>query len=893
MFNPDRFVHLPLLTLAIFALLPFLIPAAMGADSEPIVTPLMISEVMPNAGQGADDHRHEWVEIQNVSDHAISLARWSIEDDTLSSELPRITLAPAEIALIVGSGSHVTAPPGATLIILESARIGSGLRNDGDRIALVDPSGITRDAMSWGDQRHPQYFESPEANHSIYRDRRGRQARCDSPTPFAEDPRSQAPPRAPTESVQLPDTAIRIVAALVEPSEEEASGEWVALQNTSDQRLITVGWTLSTTRARITLPSRVIRPGQTLLLASTVDRRRQPLPTNFQRYADDAIAIHDADGTIAGGLPRSGGHLIVRDPRHRWLATASWGTNERFHQLSAPAVSAILRFEDSARIAAVVGVDRDAEPPFGVVRLTISGTKTRFDLVNTSDEVVELDGWQLTLGGIALPRQTGQLGPGSSVEVSVREMLGSPLRLRDPAGKIVLTVPLPPVAGAAMDAIEINRSLQTEPPRYQTPAEPTVWISEVYPVAGMGRQDAAHEWFELANRSEDPANLDGWTIADNHGTDALDGITIPPKGVVVVAATNNGPAEADAHIADGRIGNGLANSGDRLVLISDTGVIVDAVSWGTDEEYSRADAPSAEYSLNRPTPLDEPVLATPTPGALPAEPPQVMPDPDPPDPEAEVTTLASNSRLDATPQSAAPEVVDEPDAHPTIRLTEIMPAPFEGEPEWIEIENYGNEPISLDGWTLKDGQSSTPLRGRIEPGDRLIISAGRLPNETQDAPMLVVSRIGNGLNNERETVALLNPAGVTIDSVSYGSITIPSPARGNSIALQPARWIVNAAPTPGNSRVTPFLEDAFTPAPSPMSRSNEGVSVIAASDRPAAALNPWVIVSAGLCGIILVLLMLRWRSPGVAEPEGTETQPVEFTHASDDERATDEEELPP
>ena len=457
---------------------------------------------------------------------------------------------------------------------------------------------------------------------------------------------------------------------------------------------------------------------------------------------------------------------------------------------------------------------------------------------------------------------------------------------------------LPPAAGAVADAIEINRPLLEESAPYQTGAEYDIWISEVYPAAGQGRQDAAHEWLELSNRSDQPISLDGWTLADNHSSDALDGIIVPAGDSVVLAATHEGVPGADAAVTDGRIGNGLANAGDRLVLMDAEGRLVDALSWGSDRAHGAIDAPTPEQSANRSIPGGALFLATPNPGivAVPGS-GETLPRSDSVIDGASLVT--EPSLIEFAPASVAGSVHDPVSSPRTLRITELMPAPNSGEPEWIEIENYGDTRVSLNGWTLADGQSSSQLRGELRPGERMIVSNGPLSGQASDVGIVVlVDKIGNGLNNEGETISLLDPNGMLVDTVTYGSDATPAPARGLSVALEPARWVVTSSASPGDSEVSPLLADALTqtPEPAPGATSNSGVPVIEAANLDSSQLNPWLIVSAGLSGVILVLLLLRWRPPTGTAADAPTPDAVSFSEpspvATDEQPSEDSESSP-
>ena len=126
-------------------------------------------------------------------------------------------------------------------------------------------------------------------------------------------------------------------------------------------------------------------------------------------------------------------------------------------------------------------------------------------------------------------------------------------------------------------------------------------------------------------------------------------------------------------------------------------------------------------------------------------------------------------------------------------------------------------------------------------------------------------RIGNGLNNDGDVVRLIGPDGTVVDSVEYGTGALPAPAAGASLALSPRVWVVNEIPTPAGDRVTPALgavdvvlqaSEASPVAGLPVSELETG-----------GGLNPWMVVSAGLVGLIAALLLRRWAPGGRATEE--------------------------
>jgi len=134
-----------------------------------------------------------------------------------------------------------------------------------------------------------------------------------------------------------------------------------------------------------------------------------------------------------------------------------------------------------------------------------------------------------------------------------------------------------------------------------------VKISEVLANAGAGGDDAAREWVELYNAGPESVELGGWSLADNVAADTLPPAALPPGAYAVVAASPDFRRQYRAFqgallvLADGRIGNGLANDGDRLLLLDEEGRTVDALSYGVDHEFFEPPAPAVPpgHSLER------------------------------------------------------------------------------------------------------------------------------------------------------------------------------------------------------------------------------------------------------------------------------------------------------
>lgn len=122
-----------------------------------------------------------------------------------------------------------------------------------------------------------------------------------------------------------------------------------------------------------------------------------------------------------------------------------------------------------------------------------------------------------------------------------------------------------------------------------------VVINEVYYDVGPGKGNEGDnadpdEWVELYNNTGSPINLKNWTITDNDATRIISAtdVNIPTNGFVLLSKNastwtlwSEDPGAVIIAIGE-KIGNGLANTGDRLILKNHLGAEIDAMSYGTD-----------------------------------------------------------------------------------------------------------------------------------------------------------------------------------------------------------------------------------------------------------------------------------------------------------------------
>lgn len=436
--------------------------------------------------------------------------------------------------------------------------------------------------------------------------------------------------------------------------------------------------------------------------------------------------------------------------------------------------------------------------------------------------------------------------------------------------------------------------------------------------AGQGRSDASHEWVLLTNIGTDAVDLSGWTLADNSSSDSLGEQTLAGGASLLIAAAcaaliGAPAADQDAILADAAIGRGLGNRGDQLELHNSAGGLIDAVSWGDVDTYGERSTPNAGEPLRfgdapippartgaNPIRLSIRIADKASEDGAPAV--ELVNECEweqpldgwsvaqgenrvdlsgliaPPNGAVEVALNAATAvgaielrspdgqvinavawSPGAVPMPEVEEVAEQQEAPPaasvSIRITEFMPRPAAGEPEWVELINDGDETIDLSGWRLGDARSSRELWGDLAPRARVVFAADQIAAPNGEVRLLG-GAIGNGLNNDGDTLQLIAPDGSVVEAIEYGSPQRPTPAAGASLALTPQVWVVNQTPSPGGAEVSPALQAPNVVA-GPVERSPAPPAQIAELQADG-GINPWMVVSAGLAGLLIALQLRRW-----------------------------------
>ena len=107
----------------------------------------------------------------------------------------------------------------------------------------------------------------------------------------------------------------------------------------------------------------------------------------------------------------------------------------------------------------------------------------------------------------------------------------------------------------------------------------------------------------------------------------------------------------------------------------------------------------------------------------------------------------------------------------TVKINEIKFLTDEGEPEWLELINNGEESLSLQDWAIADLNDTCRIDTSIimNPGDFKVIASEKTIKEkynTDDSVLCILNDLPS-FNNASETIFLLNPAGGWVEQVPY------------------------------------------------------------------------------------------------------------------------------
>ena len=381
--------------------------------------------------------------------------------------------------------------------------------------------------------------------------------------------------------------------------------------------------------------------------------------------------------------------------------------------------------------------------------------------------------------------------------------------------------------------------------------EPSAVVISEINFAGSSAS-TADEWLELANVGDSPVDLSNWIVGGAAtGGEALAiaaGTVLAPHQTLVIANYPRGNEKSTLNVDPELVTSAvaLANSNLTVFLTLPDGTIVDQYAdsgvpdFGTTSPASSIERDLADlswHSANQnlgltdanqlgtpgsaifnsnassatsstpapvaPTPVvEEPTVSAPTPAApvevplqcvipptVPSEEPTVPTTPTPTVPsEPEPVETSSTPTVPSEEPAPTPSPTPAPVSfhHGDVVINEIYSDSGDGD-EWVELLNTQSTNISLTGWSLQDAS------GKVTT----------LSNTLNTNGLTIVINPAGKLNNGGDTVSLIDPSGNTIDSVIYGTDSVPMPTRAAAAARDSLNNWYLVTPTPGTTNIFP------------------------------------------------------------------------------------------
>jgi hypothetical protein len=394
----------------------------------------------------------------------------------------------------------------------------------------------------------------------------------------------------------------------------DASFEWLELLNCTSQTIDLTNWKISDNHDADTISSLTIPPGGFAVVAASAD-----FYSNFPDFSGNIVFI--ADTSIGNGLSNTGDRLTLLDPTGKIIDALSYGDDDT---IMLPPCQDVPEGHSLERQPAGLDTNQASDfvdnttpsPGYGLPSATEMPTPSSSPSPSPT------------------PTST-PTPPSTSTPIPTSTPTPPPTIMPSPTFTAVPTATLSP-APSPVPALTPN----------PTPAnEGDIVINEVQYDPPQTGVESAFEWVELFNHTSRTVDLTDWKISDNHETDSISSLTLPPGGFAVAAARTdfytNFPSFSGTIIfmTDGSIGNGLSNTGDRIILLDPTGKIIDALSYGDDNAIMSPpcrDVPEGHSLERQPAGLDTNQAgnfvdnATPSPGySLPSATPTPTPTPTP------------------------------------------------------------------------------------------------------------------------------------------------------------------------------------------------------------------------------------------------------------------------
>lgn len=446
------------------------------------------------------------------------------------------------------------------------------------------------------------------------------------------------------------------------------------------------------------------------------------------------------------------------------------------------------------------------------------------------------------------------VGPISSETIApIDPVVVTPIEtVTDPAPVVADSVTTAPIEAAVDTSIAPSATpIETVPAAIEQPIveavtmqAPSIIITSLLPSPNAGED----ETLTLTNTGDATVVIDGYTLIDASGKiTTLAGLIEPNASLIVMNPAGK-----------------LNNDGDSISLFDAAGIQIDTVTYGTNEVpapkknvelqlidggWSSAsaeviatpieviDSPSAETQVtttenatqSHATVVTNEVVAPIVTEVIPEVPEQseqIVTTPIVPQLETldSVETLVVDPVIEpsvvvAEATSATPIVSSM--ASDDLVITSLLPAPSTGGDEWVELTNRSEVSVDLSSYSLVDASgAATSLSGTIEAG----------------ASTMILNPKGK-LNNDSDTVTLLDPAGNAVDSVTYGGDASGTPKKDEVVTFASISPTIYAEPDSSVTTNEPTAESADTAVAPSSSRGGQTATRSVATATTSAATN--------------------------------------------------------
>lgn len=261
--------------------------AALGSGGGEI----RLSEIMSGNTllPGADGLYYDWIEVENVSDHAVSLAGYRLSDQEGEARYA----FPAD--LVLESGGFAVVYCAADTTDPQAAPFGLA-KNGGETVVLIHPDDTVVDRMR---------TMSVNDNESCVRTADG-WVTTRLATPGY--PNNEAGYTAYVASMGYGSVDVVITEILIKnetgiTDEDGIAVDWIELYNAGQEPVSLEGWFLSDKTDELNrwrFPAVSIAPGEYLLVYASGKDRLSPLHTDFALSVGEVVSLTTPVGTIAG-----------------------------------------------------------------------------------------------------------------------------------------------------------------------------------------------------------------------------------------------------------------------------------------------------------------------------------------------------------------------------------------------------------------------------------------------------------------------------------------------------------------------------------------------------------------------------------------------------------------